>query len=276
MDRYAVIGHPIAHSKSPRIHGLFAAQTGQAMTYAAMLAPLDGFAATAQSFFASGGKGLNVTVPFKEQAAALVTMRDPVAEHAGAVNTIAVGADGQLQGYNTDGVGLVRDLANNLAVVLSGSRVLILGAGGAVRGIVAPLLAAGAGSIHILNRTAAKAAAIATSYGDNVVRLYTTDDGQAFDLIINGTSTGLLGVDLLGGEFSMPDQIVGTNTVCYDMTYGAGAAVFCRWATQHHAARVSDGLGMLVEQAAEAFFIWRGVRPQTHSVIDTLRSEVRP
>lgn len=267
LDRYAVVGHPIGHSKSPRIHQLFAAQTGQAMSYSALLAPLDGFVATARQFFARSGRGLNVTVPFKAQAATFADALDDGAARVAAVNTLAVQDDGRIVGYNTDGVGLVRDLTANLGVTLSDRRVLVLGAGGAVRGILGPLCDAGVAELRILNRTPAKADAIVALFGHRAVACYTAKDAAPFDLIINGTSAGLS-----GAMPQVPAGAADTGTFCYDLVYGDGAAAFRRWAAGRAGAGFADGLGMLVEQAAESFYIWRGIRPGTRSVIDTLRS----
>lgn len=273
-DRYAVIGHPIAHSKSPRIHAAFAAQTGDVLSYEALLAPLDDFAGTWAAFRAAGGRGANVTVPFKEAAWALCDARSRQAEQAGAVNTLTVGADGRLLGDNTDGVGLVRDISVNAGWTLAGTRVLLLGAGGAARGVIGPLLAAGAARVQVANRTSAKAEALAALFAaDGDVRAcaladlaLATDDG--FDLIINATSASLQGerVSLAAGWFH-------DDTAVYDMMYGHETP-FLAWAREQGLVRRRDGLGMLVEQAAEAFFIWRQVRPQTADLLATLRAEI--
>lgn len=269
MDRYAVVGHPVAHSKSPRIHQLFARQTQQAMSYAAILAPLTGFAATAADFFARGGCGLNVTVPFKADAAAFATVLDSAARRAGAVNTLVRQADGTVTGYNTDGVGLMRDLIGNLGLELKTKRVLLLGAGGAARGILWPLCNEGVAAVRILNRTLGNADALVAQQPHAAIARYTDADAAPFDLIVNSTSAGLSGEAL-----SIPDPVINADTVCYDMIYGPGAAVFRRWVTEHGAHQYADGLGMLVEQAAEAFFLWRGIRPSTRDVIATLRIEL--
>lgn len=267
-DLYAVIGHPISHSKSPRIHSLFAAQTGEPVEYTAIQAPLDDFEGTVQRFFERGGKGLNVTVPFKEQAWKLADQLTPAAESAGAVNTLFRDADGKLWGENTDGTGLVRDLTVNHDVTIKDRRVLVLGAGGAVRGILAPLLAAQPAEVVIANRTASKAEALAAGFdaGIPVTGCGFADVHGVFALIINGTSASLQG-DLP----PLNPAIVDPATVGYDMMYGAEVTPFNGWVLDQGAARAIDGLGMLVEQAAESFYCWRGVRPQTATVMAALR-----
>jgi shikimate dehydrogenase len=271
-DRYAVIGNPIAHSKSPQIHGAFARQTGQDLTYGRLLGHADRFAEEVRRFFAEGGRGLNVTVPFKESAWALADVRTPRAETAGAVNTLIPLSDGRLRGDNTDGVGLVRDLALNHGFAFTGKRVLLLGAGGASRGVLRPLLETRLAQLVIANRTPSKALALAGSaaalgpvrgcgladLGDIV------NDG--FDLIINGTSAGLAGEVPSLSEGCL---VIGGWT--YDMLYGDRPTPFCQWGASRGAARALDGLGMLVEQAAESFWMWRGVRPETRPVIEMLR-----
>ncbi len=268
-DRYAVFGNPIAHSKSPQIHARFAEQTGQALTYTAEQIEENNFEAAVKRFLQGDGKGLNITVPFKERAWALAQWRSERAELAGAVNTLYRLDDGRIAGDNTDGVGLVRDLADNNGVTLNGARVLVLGAGGAVRGVLQPLLVAGVASILVANRTLARAETLAKLFAaDGRVQACGFDQvpAEAFDLIINGTSASLQ------GELPpVPAATVGAQTACYDMMYAAEPTPFCRWATELGAARVIDGLGMLVEQAAESFRIWRGVQPQTVPVINDLR-----
>jgi shikimate dehydrogenase len=274
MDRYAVVGNPVAHSLSPRIHAEFAAATGQSLRYDRLLAPLDGFAATVDAFFAEGGAGLNVTVPFKEQAARWVGSLDPAALAAGAVNTIVREKNG-LRGFNTDGPGLVRDLRRNCGFDLCGARVLLLGAGGAARGVLRPLLQERPARLVIANRTAARAEALAASAAgaEGSVALSGGGPGAAtgsFDLVINATSAGLTGDAVTPCD---PDAVIGA--FCYDMIYAVGGGradtVFCRWANIHGAGRVADGLGMLVEQAALAFLLWRHVEPATGPVLDLLR-----
>jgi len=271
MDRYGVFGNPIGHSKSPLIHRLFAEQTGQQLSYEALLAPLDGFTAFARDFFASG-RGGNVTVPFKEQAYQLADSLTPRAQRAGAVNTLSRQADGGLLGDNTDGAGLVRDLTVNAGVSLQGKRILLLGAGGAARGVVAPILAEHPQSLVIANRTVEKAEQLAKLFADlgPVVAAGFDWLEAPVDLIINATSASL------AGELPpiSPSLIQPGHTVCYDMMYGKGLTAFNQWASEHGAARTLDGLGMLVEQAAEAFFLWRGVRPDSASVLAELRQQL--
>ncbi|MFY9974565.1 MAG: shikimate dehydrogenase, partial [Chromatiaceae bacterium] len=252
-DRYAVIGNPIDHSKSPRIHAAFARQTGQDLTYGRILGHPEDFAAEVRRFFADGGRGLNVTVPFKEQAWALVDERSPRAETAGAVNTLIPLADGRLRGDNTDGVGLVRDLEANNGFSFKGRRVLLLGAGGASRGVLRPLLETGPRGLVIANRTAAKAldlaesaAALGPVRGCGLSDLGAIVNG-GFDLIVNGTSAGL------SGEVpDLPEGALAPGGWTYDMLYGDRPTAFCRWGASQGAARALDGLGMLVEQAAES------------------------
>jgi shikimate dehydrogenase len=270
-DLYAVIGHPISHSKSPRIHSLFASQTGEALEYTAIQAPLDGFENTVNEFFARGGKGLNVTVPFKEAAWQMAGRHSARALKAGAANTLYQD-EGVLVADNTDGAGLVQDLLHNHQVALKGARILILGAGGAVRGVLAPLLLEQPYELVIANRTPAKAQNLVSVFAGvaGVTRLdckaFDSIEGD-FDVIINGTSASLQG-DLP----PLPTTLIGADTVIYDMMYAATNTTFNQWALDNGAQRVYDGLGMLVEQAAEAFEVWRGVRPQTAPVIAGLRT----
>jgi len=270
-DRYAVMGNPVSHSKSPRIHTLFAEQTGQRMEYTAIQVDLGGFAQAVGNFDASGGKGLNITVPFKQEAWALVDERSERATRAGAVNTIKFDKD-KRYGDNTDGVGLVNDLRANNAIELTGKRILLMGAGGASRGVLAPLLHTQAAVIHIANRTPDKAVELAHAFSDLgpvTGSGYPELRGQQYDIVINATAASL------HGEVPpLPENVLADAAVCYDMMYGKQPTAFMAWATQHGAAKVLDGLGMLVEQAAESFFIWRGVRPQTQPVIRTLREEM--
>ena len=271
MDQYVVFGNPIGHSKSPLIHRLFADQTGQQLEYDTLLAPLDDFTSCALGFFKQG-LGANVTVPFKEEAFRLVDSLTPRAQRAGAVNTLSKLADGSLQGDNTDGAGLVRDLTVNAGVELAGKRILLLGAGGAVRGVLEPLLAHNPASLVVANRTVEKAEQLAREFADlgPVAASGFSWLKEPVDLIINATSASLAGelppID--------PSLIEPGHTVCYDMMYGKEPTPFCQWASEHGAAKVLDGLGMLVEQAAEAFFIWRGVRPDSAPVLAELRRQL--
>ncbi len=270
-DRYAVMGNPIAHSLSPMIHRQFAEQTGQSLRYEAILVPLGAFPEAVARFQAEGGRGLNVTVPFKEEAWALADERSARAEQAGAVNTLVLREDGTRFGDNTDGVGLVRDLTENLGWRVADRRVLILGAGGAVRGVLGPILAEGPRSVTLANRTVARAEALATRFAGPVplqAQGFEALAGAAFDLVINGTSASL------AGELPpLPEGCVAGARV-YDMVYGAAPTPFMDWARRAGAAQVADGLGMLVEQAAEAFLIWRGVRPETAPVLRALRAHL--
>ncbi len=271
-DHYAVMGNPIAHSKSPQIHTLFARQTGQDLVYTAILVELGHFAEAVASFAAAGGKGLNITVPFKREAWELVDECSPRAARAGAVNTILFRAEGGRYGDNTDGVGLVRDLRDNHGVRIQGRRVLLLGAGGAVRGVTGPLLGERPAQLVIANRTADKAVELAkelTDLGKVAGCGYQDLDAERFDLIINGTAASLKGEAPL-----LPGTVLAAGGCCYDMMYGAQPTPFMKWAIEHGAQQALDGLGMLVEQAAEAFFLWRGVRPQTRPVMDVLRAKL--
>jgi shikimate dehydrogenase len=270
MDRYAVMGNPISHSKSPSIHRLFATQTGQALTYDRIQPDPAAFAEEISAFFAQGGKGLNLTVPFKEEAFRYADELTPRAQKAGAVNTLMLRENGSVLGDNTDGAGLVADL-HNLGWQLTGSRVLLLGAGGAARGVVQPLLEENPARLVIANRTPDKARAIAEIFTGRVeFSDYSSLAGQAFDLIINATSASL------GGELPpLPNNLVTLQTHVYDMMYGSEPTVFLRWAQEQGAGHLADGLGMLVEQAAEAFHLWRSVRPQTAPVINALRAEMK-
>ncbi|WP_295389225.1 shikimate dehydrogenase [uncultured Thiodictyon sp.] len=268
-ERYAVIGNPIAHSKSPLIHAAFARQTGQDLEYGRVLGNLDGFDEAVRGFFAVGGRGLNVTVPFKEAAWRLVDERSPGAQTAGAVNTLIPLPGGRLRGDNTDGVGLVRDLRDNHGFDFAGRRVLLLGAGGAVRGVLRPLLETGLKDLLIANRTAARAVALAADVAAlGAVRGVGLADleGQRFDLIVNGTSAGIT-----GEVPPLPPNCLAPGAWTYDMLYADTPTPFCRWALANGAAQALDGLGMLVEQAAESFRLWRGVTPQTAPVIAMLR-----
>jgi shikimate dehydrogenase len=274
-DRYVVVGNPVAHSLSPRIHAAFAEATGEDLSYQTLLAPRDGFAAAVEAFFAAGGAGVNVTVPFKEPAADWVTELDPAARAAGAVNTITR-AGGGFRGYNTDGAGLIRDLTGHCRVMLAEARVLLLGAGGAARGVARPLLAENLRCLVIANRTAARAISLADTLQAEHPRAEVRGTAlgrvtPGFDVIINATSAGLGPA----GGVAPVDPAVARDAFCYDMIYSApsddGTTAFCRWAAAHRARQVADGLGMLVEQAALAFQLWRGMLPATAPVLELLR-----
>lgn len=263
-DRYAVIGNPISHSKSPLIHCMFATQTGQDISYEAIEAPLDGFAATIERLRKEGYKGCNVTVPFKFEAYEFAGERSERARSAQAVNTLLLD-DARIAGDNTDGAGLVRDIEHNLSFTLRGKKLLLMGAGGAAYGVILPLLDAGA-RITVANRTADKARQLAAAYadrGDITGCGYDALQGHCFDVVVNATSSGLQ------NELPpLPEGIFQAGALAYDMMYGRETP-FMAFAREH-GAHVADGLGMLVEQAAEAFFIWRGVRPETRPVLDAL------
>ncbi len=267
MDRYAVVGNPIAHSKSPSIHSAFAAQTGQSLDYQKILVPVDGFALWAEEFFAGGGKGCNVTVPFKEDAYRFASRLTPRAQLAGAVNTLARQANGDILGDTTDGAGLVADILAQ-GWMIQGRRVLVIGAGGAVRGVLQPLLALQPLQLTIVNRTLGKAQELAdifAPYGP-IDAVGFEQLANAYDLIINGTSASLQGeLPPINASVLAPDTCV------YDMMYGAALTPFLAWAKAAGAAGLADGLGMLVGQAAEAFYLWRGLRPQTAPVLAQLR-----
>jgi len=266
-DRYAVIGNPIEHSKSPLIHTQFAQQTGQDMVYERILGDLEDFAGDVNDFVAEGGRGLNVTVPFKEKAFEQADELSARAQRAEAVNTQSF-EGGRIHGDNTDGVGLVRDLGCNHSFNFAGSRILLLGAGGASRGVLFPLLEENPAAITIANRTAAKALDLAVLADNAKVRGCGLDalGGQQFDLVINGTAAGLR-----GKVPSIPDNCLAPGGWTYDMMYGSEPTAFVHWGREHAAGKALDGLGMLVEQAAESFRLWRGVMPDTEAVIRSLR-----
>lgn len=268
-DLYAVFGHPVSHSKSPWIHSRFAEQTGEELEYTAIQPALDGFETAVADFFARGGRGLNVTLPFKERAYNLADRLTERANLAGAVNTLYPDGQGRLTGDNTDGAGLVSDLCRNHGVALEGRRILILGAGGAVRGVLGPLLAGAPAELVIANRTLSKAEALADLFsrrGTLRAREFNAVQGP-FDVVINGTSASLA-----GSLPPLPASVIGPNSLAYDMMYGNETTVFNRWALEQGAAVALDGLGMLVEQAAEAFYLWRNRRPDTGAVIRALRA----
>ncbi len=268
-DRYAVIGHPVAHSKSPRIHALFAQQTAQDLGYEAILAPLDGFAATVGEFIAAGGRGMNVTVPFKEHAYRMATRCSPRAEAAGAVNTLRFN-DTEIFGDNTDGTGLVRDIESNLGFAIANRRVLLLGAGGAARGCVLPLLDRAPARLVIANRSIDKAILLASIFSGLPVKPggcgFAELAGQTFDLVINATSAGLGNAKL-----PLPSGLYAADGLAYEMLYGKDTLFLAQ--ARDAGARTTDGLGMLVEQAAESFWLWRSVRPDTPSVLALLRQQ---
>jgi shikimate dehydrogenase len=281
-DRYAVVGNPVAHSRSPAIHARFARACGQDIEYGRLLAPLDGFAETVQRFRAEGGRGLNVTLPFKIEAFALAGERSARAEAAGAANLLAF--DGSaIRADNTDGAGLVADIEQRLALPLAGASVLLLGAGGAARGVVLPLLEAGVARLVIANRNAERARSLAGQFralpagrsfpqpsgGGFELAAGSRAAGEDFDLVINATSTGLAGEAL-----PLPAAVFASARLAYDMVYAARPTAFMAQAQAAGCPLVSDGLGMLVEQAAESFLVWRGVRPEAAPVYAALRAEL--
>jgi shikimate dehydrogenase len=262
-DRYAVIGNPVEHSKSPLIHAAFARQTVQDLEYSRILAPLDGFREAMLRFRAEGGKGANVTVPFKLEAFQLSNELTPRARDAEAVNTLLFDGN-RILGDNTDGAGLVEDILNNHGTVIADRRVLLLGAGGAARGVIRPLLDQHPASLVLANRSMDKAQSLQHHFGGISISTFEDLEGQAFDLVINATSTGLSDTAL-----PLPAGVFAENALAYDMMYGR-ITPFMQLA-RDQGVRVTDGLGMLVEQAAESFFVWRGIRPQTAPVISLLR-----
>lgn len=270
-DLYAVFGNPINHSKSPHIHRQFAEQTGQDMHYTKQLVNEGGFAQAAQTFFAQGGKGLNITVPFKLDAFDFAQKRTARAERAGAINTLALLSDGTILGDNTDGIGMIHDM-HNLGWELEGKRVLILGAGGAVRGILQPLLEEKPAQVVISNRTPGKAEELAKNFhdlGEVQAKSFEQLNGEVFDIVINGTSASMQ------GELPpLPDNMLAAHACCYDMMYGAEPTIFLRWVKERGAARTADGLGMLIGQAAEAFYLWRQIRPEVIPVITAMRRQI--
>jgi shikimate dehydrogenase len=268
LDQYGVFGHPVSHSLSPFIHAMFARDTGQEMSYRPYDVPAEEFVGRVRDFFAAGGRGLNVTLPHKIAAVEVAHELTGRAAHAAAVNTLALQGEG-IVGDNTDGVGLVHDLCDNLGLVITHRRLLILGAGGATRGILAPILGLAPSIVMIANRTVERAEALAAAFSD----LGTTQGvgfefvgDTPFDLVINATSASLSG-DIP----PIPAGALGPETVCYDLAYGRSATAFVRWAERSGCARALQGLGMLVEQAAESFRMWRGVRPATQAVLAALK-----
>ncbi len=273
IDKYAVIGNPIAHSKSPMIHQMFARQTGEELMYEALLSPLDKFRQTVEAFRQGGGKGLNVTVPFKQQAFDLADKLSDYAQRAGAVNTLVLEEDGTVFGANTDGIGMLRDLVVNHNSPIKDRRILILGAGGAVRGVIQPLLQQFPKQIFIANRTPERATDLAKdmqdiSEGCQLAGAGFADIQGEYDLIINGTAASLQGI-----MPPIPETCLAPAVHCYDMMYAGRPTAFENWCEDQGAAKVMNGLGMLVEQAAESFSIWRGKMPDTKPVLQTMRME---
>lgn len=267
IDRYAVIGNPIAHSKSPLIHRLFAEQTQQSLDYQAVLVPLGEFESKLGELFAQGLRGCNITLPFKQNAWAFAHELSPYAQIAGALNTLMLRPDQSIYGHNTDGLGMMRDLLVNKQITIQGKKVLVLGAGGAVRGIIQPLLEAQPALVQLANRTAATASELASTfqpYGEVIGGGFEMIK-SSFDVIINGTAASLQ------GELpDLPANCLSEGGVGYDMMYSSEPSPFMRWAYEQRAQGVFDGLGMLIEQAAEAFELWRGIRPDTRPVFAAL------
>jgi shikimate dehydrogenase len=269
-DLYGVMGYPVGHSKSPRIHAAFARQTGEDLEYRAIEVSPGALATAVAQFRAGGGRGLNVTLPYKGEAFALAAVRSARAERAGAANTLGFAADGRLWCDNTDGVGLVRDLTGNLGLGLAARRILLLGAGGAARGVLGPLLGQGPSELVIANRTVDRALELAAAFArEGPVRGCGFDDlsGARFDLVLNATSASLQ-----GEVPPLPPDLLAPGAWCYDLMYADAPTAFVRWGRSHGAAGASDGLGMLVEQAAESFSLWRRVRPETRPVVAGLRA----
>lgn len=276
IDHYAVLGQPIKHSLSPHIHTRFALALNQAMDYVAIETPVEHFEQTLTNFARDGGRGVNVTLPHKERAFAFAVSRTERAERAGAANTLWVDEQGQWCADNTDGIGLIRDMIDNLGWTLAQQSILLLGAGGAARGVLQPLLQSGCHSICIANRTVEKAEHLVKLFDADLLshqRLTASSYEQIplhnYQIIINATSASLQGSNL-----PLPNYVVSANSCCYDMMYSAQPTLFCAWAKEQGALAVEDGLGMLVEQAAEAFFIWRQQRPATTEVIHSLRKQL--
>jgi shikimate dehydrogenase len=261
-ERYAVVGNPVAHSMSPQIHAEFARATGQDLRYERIEAPLDGFERTVEAFRAQGGKGLNVTVPFKQAAFRYCARVSERADKAKVVNTLLLSASGAF-GDLTDGVGLVTDLTRNLDFGLNGASLLLMGAGGAAQGVAPALLDAGVSRLVIANRTVSKARALAARFGVAACG-YEELGGQAFDLVVNATSAGLA-----NEAPKLPRSAFKSGALAYDLVYGRDTPFLAQ--ARAAGARVSDGLGMLVEQAAESFLVWRGVRPETRAILGRLR-----
>jgi shikimate dehydrogenase len=272
-DKYAVVGYPVAHSWSPFIHGLFAQQVGHSIAYSRLEVPPEALTDRVVEFFAADGQGLNVTLPHKQAACLIARERTPRAEMAGAVNTLALRSNGVF-GDNTDGAGLIADLARNLSFDLRGTRVLLLGAGGAARGVLGPLLEADPEYLEIANRNEERATELAREFSTlGTVHGCGFDaiTDSTFDLVLNATSASLQ--DTIP---PIPPGVIGPTTLCYDMAYGKGDTAFTRWSKSAGAGRAETGWGMLVEQAAESFLVWRGVKPDTAPVIAAVKSNARP
>jgi len=272
LDHYAVMGNPISHSKSPKIHRLFAEQTQQNIDYQAIQVDEGGFKQAVGNFFANGGKGLNITVPFKQQAYELSDQLSDRAKLAKAVNTLAINEQHVVTGDNTDGVGLVRDLISNHNVTLMNKRVLLVGAGGAARGIIPSLIESGIQHMHIVNRTPQRAIDLGSEF-ESILNIsasaFENMPNTRFDIVINASASSLQ-----GSCPPLPDHCIYNDSCCYDLMYSAQATNFMLWADNLGVKNIYDGLGMLVEQAAESFYLWRGKRPQTIPVIEKIRSEL--
>lgn len=271
IDQYAVFGHPIKHSKSPRIHQLFAEQTQQQLSYIAQDVPAESFDSAIADFLSQGGKGLNCTVPLKELAWQRADSLSERAQYSKAVNTLVLQKDGTLYGDNTDGVGLVTDLTTNHGIPLFDSRILILGAGGASRGIISPLMEKSPAQLVIANRTVEKAITLSHEFsrlGEIIACRYDALKNRQFDLILNATSASLT-----GKLPPLSDNILANNGCCYDLAYASQPTTFVNWGVEHGARKSLDGVGMLAEQAAEAFYLWRRIHPETNPVIELLNSE---
>lgn len=269
VSNYAVFGNPVKHSKSPQIHSLFAKQTGITLKYQAIEVPTEKFNEYVKLFSLQGGEGLNITVPFKEEVCSICTTLSQRAEISGSVNTIRFDNQSNIHGDTTDGRGLINDLIINHGIKLENKNVLVLGAGGSVKAILEPLCAQKISQIVIVNRTVSRAVQLAEKFsaqGNIEACSYTELSNHSFDLIINGTS-----LSLMGELPPIPGTVINNGTCCYDLMYSDTDTIFMKWAAEQGASRVVDGLGMLVEQAAESFLIWHGVKPDTASVIKTLR-----
>lgn len=272
IDLYGVVGNPIKHSLSPNIFKMFAEKTGQPLLYQKILAPIDQFTQTIEDFRHKGGKGLNVTLPFKEQAFRIAQRHNNAARLAQSANTLKFTDQGDIFAANTDGVGLIRDIENNHHCNIAGKRILLIGAGGAAAGVIAPLLSKSPKQFHLANRTVEKAIALAKRFaqlGEITTSGFDDLKGVTFDLIINASSASLY-----GKLIPLPPSILSEHCLCYDMVYQPELTVFLQWAQKNGAIQSLDGLGMLVEQAAESFYIWRGSHPETQAIIHQLRKSL--